>query len=153
MSFNTMNKAIILGRLGRDPELKYSRNQVATCKFSVATSDSVKTQNGYDERTEWHNIVVFGNQAENADKFLRKGSLVLVEGRIKTNEYTDKSGVKKRFTQIIADIVRFLDSKFGDNGRQYEKARTAQEIERHAPDPLAGMRNSPEDYNEDDLPF
>lgn len=147
MSFNTMNKATILGRLGQDPELNYSRNQNPITKFSVATSESVKTQNGYDERTEWHNIVVFGNQAENANKFLRKGSLVLVEGRIQTNRYQDKSGIDKRYTQIIADVVRFLDSKDNksDSGRQYEKARTPQEIERHAPDALAGMN--------DDLPF
>lgn len=148
MSFNTMNKAIILGRLGQDPELNYSRNQNPITKFSVATSESVKTQNGYEERTEWHNIVVFGKMAENADKFLRKGSMVLVEGRIQTNSYKDKNGVDKRYTQIVAAIVRFLDTKDSsgsDNGRQSEKARAPQEIERHAPDALADMK--------DGLPF
>ncbi len=110
-SFNSMNKVMILGRLGRDPELKYAPSGTAICSFSVATSESVKKGDSWEDKTEWHNIVVFGNTGESCSKFLKKGSLCFVEGRIQTRSYQDKDGNDRYKTEIIAGSVKFLDVK------------------------------------------
>ena len=86
-----MNKVFLIGRLGKDPEIRYSPDGVAVTKFSLATSE--RTKQG--EKTEWHNIVVFGNQAENCSKFINKGSLVCVEGKIQNRKYVDKNNVER----------------------------------------------------------
>jgi len=113
MSFNSFNKVLLLGRLGKDPELRYSQSGVAVTRFSLATSErGGKDQSGnFQEKTEWHNIVVFKSQAENCSRFIKKGSLVFIEGRIQTRKYQDKNGIDRYSTEIVADIVRFMDSK------------------------------------------
>jgi len=110
-SFNSLNKVMLLGRLGKDPEKKYVNSGTAVVNFSVATSESFKKGDNWEEKTEWHNIVAFGNTAENASKFLKKGSLVFMEGRIQTRSYQDKDGNNKYITEIVANSVKFLDSK------------------------------------------
>ena len=105
------NLHVIAGRLGRDPELKYAQSGTAICKFSVATTDSVKKGDSWESETEWHNVVCFGNTAESCSKFLKKGSLALIQGKKKTNEYTTKEGEEKRFVELVAHQVRFLDTK------------------------------------------
>lgn len=105
-----MNRAIIVGRLGKDPELKDIKG-TSLCSFSVATSEKWKDKNGQaQERTEWHNIKVFGPMADNCHKYLKKGSQVLVEGKIQTRSY-EKDGDKKYITEILASSVQFLDPK------------------------------------------
>ena len=82
-----LNKVMLIGRLGRDPEIRYSANNTPICNFSLATSDRIRKGDNFEEKTEWHRIVVFGNQAENASKFLKKGSLVFVDGKIQSRTY------------------------------------------------------------------
>ena len=105
----SVNKAIIIGNLGKDPEVRQTGNGNAVANFSIATSEKFTDKGGQkQERTEWHRIVTFGKTAELCGKYLGKGSSVFVEGRIQTREY-EKDGVKRYSTEIVADNVRFLD--------------------------------------------
>lgn len=107
-----VNKAILVGRLGRDPEVKFASSGNAVCNFSVATSEKWKGKDGKEqERTEWHNVVVFGKLAEICGEHLAKGREVYVEGRIQTDEYEGKDGQKKKSTKIVAQQVTFIGSK------------------------------------------
>ena len=100
----SMNKVILIGNLGRDPELKMTPSGQALARFSVATTETWKGQDGNKQsKTEWHNIVVWGKQAEIAEKYLRKGKQVMIEGRIQYREYTDQAGVKKTACDIRCD--------------------------------------------------
>lgn len=109
---STLNKAIIIGRLGKDPDLRYTQSNKQVCNFSVATSEKYKDASGASkENTEWHNVVVWGKAAENCSKYLSKGSLALVEGQLRTREWEDKEGKKNRTTEINAFNVQFLDPK------------------------------------------
>ncbi len=114
-----VNKAILVGNLGRDPELSYTQNGVARCRFSLATSESYNNNAGErQERTEWHNIVVWGRLAETVSKFLQKGRQVYLEGRIQNRSYDDKEGVKRYISEINANRVTFLGGRGGDGGFQ-----------------------------------
>jgi single-strand DNA-binding protein len=107
-----MNKVILIGRLGQDPTVRYTTNGTAVASFSVATTERYKNKAGEkQEVTEWHNIVVFGKQAERCGEFLSKGRKVSIEGSLKTRVYTDKEGVKRKTTEIKATAVTFEDSK------------------------------------------
>ena len=124
----SVNKAIIIGNLGKDPEMKTLANGTGLCKFSVATSETWLKDGEKQESTEWHNIVVWGKQAEACGKYLAKGRKVYVEGKIQTRSWDDDSGQKHYMTEIKADKVVFLGSK-GDapssgreQGRQTYKA-------------------------------
>ena len=104
-----VNKAIIVGNLGRDPEVRFTAGGKAVARFSVATTDRWTDQQGQrQEKTEWHNIVVWGKQAETCGQYLAKGRQVFVEGRIQTRNYDDKDGNKRYITEIIANDVQFL---------------------------------------------
>ena len=107
-----VNKVIILGRLGVDPEVKYTDNGSVVCNFSLATSEKWTDKDGQKkESTEWHRVVVWGKQGENCMEFLKKGSQVYLEGKIKTREWENKEGNKVYTTEIIANNVRFLSPK------------------------------------------
>jgi single-strand DNA-binding protein len=100
----SLNKVLLIGNLGKDPELKSTPSGQSVARFSVATTETWKNQQGEKQsKTEWHNVVVWGKQAETAEKYLRKGKQVLVEGRIQYREYTDQAGVKKTFCEIRCD--------------------------------------------------
>lgn len=101
------NKVILIGRLGKDPETQTTQSGKTVCKFSVATDS------GYGEKkqTEWMNVVTWQKTAELCDKYLRKGSLVAIEGRLSTRNYEAKDGTKKYVTEVIANEVKFLDPK------------------------------------------
>lgn len=116
----SVNKAIILGHLGQDPETRYTANGDAVCNLSIATSEQWKDKSGEkQERTEWHRIVLFGRLAEVAGEYLSKGSMVYVEGRIVTKKYTDKEGVEKYSTEIAANSLKLLSpSKKGQQERE-----------------------------------
>ena len=108
----SVNKAILVGRLGRDPESRYTSGGQAVCNFTLATDESYKDRNGErQKRTEWHRIVVWGKQAEIAQQYLRKGSLVFVEGRIQTRQWDDKEGQKRTTVEIVANNFRMLGSR------------------------------------------
>ncbi len=108
----SVNKAIIVGNIGRDPETRYLPNGDAVTNISVATTEKWKDKSGkQQEKTEWHRVCFFGKLAEIAGEYLKKGSAVYIEGRIETQEYTDKDGMKKYSTQIIANQMQMLGGK------------------------------------------
>jgi len=117
----TVQLLMLVANLGKDPELKQGQNGNHVCKFSVATSDRYKAADGeWKERTEWFNVVCFGRTAENAERYLRKGSKVAIEGRIQSHEY-EQDGVKKWWTEVVVRNLTFLDSRQdnqGDRGQQ-----------------------------------
>ena len=134
-----LNQVILIGRLGKDPEVK-SVGDTKVCKFSVATSESYKDKQGNkQEKTEWHNIVIWGNLADICGKYLKKGSLVSLQGKITTNTY-EKDGVKKYATEILCNTMIMLDGKNDSNS-------TAQT---QSPQEEAPVTN---EENADDLPF
>lgn len=111
----SLNKVMIIGRLGQDPELRCATTGMAICRFSVATDESYQDRDGQrQEKTEWHRVVTFQKQAENCSNYLHKGSLVFVEGSLSTNKWTDQQGQTRYTTEIKAQRVQFLDRK-GDN--------------------------------------
>jgi len=156
MSKGTVNKAIIIGRLGKDPDMRYTPSGLAVANFNVATNYSVKDQSGsYQDKTEWHRIVAYGKQAEFAGENLHKGRLVFIEGRIQSRQWEDKEGQKRYTTEIICSTLQPL----GPRGEGAESTKT--EIE--APEvtdttepiqdnnqPATGK---PVASEEDDLPF
>ncbi len=112
-----LNKVILIGNLGRDPELKRTPGGAAVTEFSIATTERFNDKNGQrQEQTEWHNIVVWNKQAETAAQYLKKGSSVYVEGKLKTRSWED-NGQKRYRTEIVASHFQFLDSR-SDNGGQ-----------------------------------
>jgi single-strand DNA-binding protein len=108
----SVNKVILVGRLGRDPETRFTGSGQAVANFSVATDETYKDRNGErQKRTEWHKIVVWGKQAEIAQQYLKKGSLVYIEGRIQSREWQDKEGQKRTSFEIVASNFRMLGSR------------------------------------------
>jgi len=108
----SVNKAILIGNLGADPELRYTPGGQAVASFSMATTEKFKNKDGeQQERTEWHNIVCWGRQAEIANEYLRKGSSVYIEGRIQTRSYDDKDGIKRYRTEIVTRQMQLLGGR------------------------------------------
>ena len=107
-----VNKAMLIGRLGKDPEVRYTPDGAMVTSFSLATDEQWKDKNGEKvQKTEWHRIVTFGKLAEICGNYLVKGKLVFIEGRIQTRSWEDKEGVKRNTTEIIANDMKMLDSK------------------------------------------
>ena len=107
-----VNKVILLGNLGKAPEVKQLENNNKVARFSVATHESYKDRSGeWQEITDWHNVVVWGAIAERAEKSLQKGSTVFIEGKLKTRKWTDSAGVEKYTTEVVASILRILDKR------------------------------------------
>jgi single-strand DNA-binding protein len=105
----SLNKVLVIGNLGRDPELRHTQSGTAVCNFSVAATDTYQDASGErQESTEWFNIVVFGRQGENCAKYLAKGRPVFVEGRLQTRKYQDKEGQDRYRSEVIAQRVQFL---------------------------------------------
>ena len=112
-----LNKVMIIGRLGADPEIRYTQAGQPICSLRVATDESYTDKDGNRvERTEWHSVVAFGKTADHCNQFLRKGSLVYVEGKLSTRKWQDQKGQDRYTTEIRADRVQFLDRK--ENGPQ-----------------------------------
>jgi single-strand DNA-binding protein len=112
----SVNRAILVGRLGRDPETRYTSAGQAVCNFTLATDETYKDRNGErQKRTEWHRIVVWGKQAEIAQQYLHKGSLIFVEGRIQTRQWDDREGQKRTTVEIVANNFRMLGGR-GEGG-------------------------------------
>lgn len=147
----SLNKVILIGRLGRDPECRYLPNGDAVCNFSVATSESWKDQSGQKkERTEWHNITMYRKLAEIAAQYLQKGSLVYLEGKIQSRKYTGKDGIERTAFEIIASEMKMLDSKASGGAEQYTPAPqpTPQPVKQQAP-----QQAVPQDEIDDLIPF
>lgn len=146
-----LNKVILIGRLGRDPECRYMPNGDAVCNFSVATSESWKDQSGQKkERTEWHAITMYRKLAEIAAQYLQKGSLVYLEGRIQSRKYTGKDGIERTAYDIVAGEMKMLDSKASGGAEQYTPAPqpTPQPVKRQA-----SPQAVPQDEIDDSIPF
>jgi single-strand DNA-binding protein len=136
----SVNRVILIGRLGKDPEIKYTPSGVALAKFSLATDESYNDAEGnLQNQTEWHNIVVWKKQAEIAVQYLKKGTLVFLEGRIKTRSWDDPQGGKKYMTEIIASRFVMLSSK-------------SEGVENLKPLPVVPTQ-PPAPEEEEDLPF
>lgn len=118
-----VNKAILVGRLGGDPEIRYTANGKAVANFNVATSENWKGQDGQrQERTEWHRIVTFGKLAEICGEYLAKGKMVYVEGRIQTRQWDDRDGNKRYTTEIVCNEMQMLGGKGeGGGGGDYNR--------------------------------
>jgi len=114
-----VNKAILIGNLGRDPEMRYTSNGTPVCNFSIATNEVYQDRSGQrQKRTEWHNIVVWSKLAEICNQYLTKGKQIYIEGRIQTREWDDRDGNKRRTTEIVANEMKMLSGPgdgFGDS--------------------------------------
>jgi single-strand DNA-binding protein len=151
----SVNKAILVGNLGKDPELRYMPNGEAVCNFSIATTDSWKDKDGAkQEKTEWHNIVMYRRLAEIAGEYLKKGRPVYIEGRLQTRKW-EKDGVTRYTTEIVADQMQMLGSREGaapdddstDNAPPVRNAATSTDK------PNGQEGSSGFDDFEDDIPF
>ncbi|MDH4227252.1 MAG: single-stranded DNA-binding protein [Deltaproteobacteria bacterium] len=112
-----INKAILVGNLGQDPEIRYTPSGLAVANFSLATSESFKGKDGQREtKTEWHKIVAFGKLAEICGEYLNKGKQIYIEGRIQTRQWEDKDGNKRYTTEIVANQMQMLGTKGGSGG-------------------------------------
>lgn len=147
-----VNKVIIVGTVGKDPELRYAQSGTAICTLSVATNESWTDKQGQkQERTEWHRVQMFGKLAEIAGEYLKKGSHSYFEGSLRTDKYTDKEGVDRYATNIIASEMKMLGGKREDSGadRRSEPPTNARRQDRTD-------RQQPQDppvFPEDDIPF
>src|SRR6478736_491902 len=113
----SVNKVILIGNLGRDPETRYTTGGDAVTNLRIATTETWKDKSGdKQEKTEWHSVVLFGRQAEIAGEYLKKGRSVYIEGRLQTRKYTDKEGVEKYSTEIVGDRMQLLGSREGTGG-------------------------------------
>ena len=136
-----VNKIFIVGRLARDPEIRYTQNGSAIANMTVATDESFVGSDGNKvERTEWHRVTVFGKMAENCGNYLGKGSLVHVEGSLATRKWQDQNGQDRYTTEIKAQRVQFLDRRDQDGGKQ-RQGRQQQ------------TRGSEQDYQDQNVPF
>jgi single-strand DNA-binding protein len=137
----SVNKVILIGNLGADPELKFTPSGVPVAKFPIATTERFKDSEGnWQEQTEWHNIVLWRRQAELANEYLKKGRPVYIEGKIRTRSWEDENGQKRYMTEIVCDRMQFLGRREDDTSDD-----TGGEP------PAAGKKETLE--NEDDLPF
>jgi len=137
----SVNKVILIGRLGKDPELKHTSNGKTVCNFSLATSEKWTGQDGQkNESTTWHNIVAWGKQAEVMNEYLRKGQEVYIEGRIDNRSYEDKDGKKKYTSEVIVGSFQFIGSR--DNAEEPQQSAR-----------VAGVKERSKVKDDDDLPF
>jgi len=159
----SVNKVILIGNLGRDPETRYTTGGDAVTTLNIATSEQWKDKNGEkQERTEWHRVVLFGRQAEVAGEYLKKGRSVYIEGRLQTRKYTDKDGVEKYSTEIVADRMQLIgggrdsaggDAEFSGGGGGTASGGARREGAGGAPAPKGGGAKKNVDDFDDDIPF
>jgi single-strand DNA-binding protein len=143
----SVNKVILVGNLGRDAELRYTPGGAAVAKFSLATTEVWTDKSGQrQERTEWHNIDLWGKQAESLNEYLRKGKQVYIEGRLQTDEYTDKEGAKRKSTKVRCDRVVLLGG--GGGGGRGASMDRGSDLGGHTPSSEAS-----EPLTDDDIPF
>jgi len=141
----SVNKVILVGNLGKDPEVRFTPSGRAVAKFPLATTDSWTDQeNSRQERTEWHNVVVWGKQAESCGQYLAKGRQVYVEGAIRSRSYDDKEGNKRYITEIVAQRIQFLGGGGGGRGAAASGSSGSESF-----DEFGGVPVPPED----DVPF
>ncbi len=147
----SLNRVVVMGNLGQDPELRFTQSQTPVCTFSVATTDYRTGQDGQKiEQTEWHRIVVWGKTAENCSKYLAKGRSVLVEGKLQTRNWEDKQGQKRYVTEIVAQNVQFVGS--ASRGER-PAAQSVHNDHGSSNDHVETSFGGPETAGIDDIPF
>lgn len=162
MASRGINKVIILGTLGQDPEVKYMPSGGAVCNLSLATSEqwNDKSTGEKKEQTEWHRVVIFGKLAEIAGEYLRKGSQVYIEGQLRTRKWTDQAGQEKYTTYVVVNIggtMQMLGGKRDDSSQQQPRQQSGQQPQRQQQQ--SPKQQSPQGGNEppmdfdDDIPF
>lgn len=153
-----VNKVILVGRLGQDPELRQTPNGQQVCSMSLATSDVWVNKEGQrEEKTEWHRVVLWGKQAELASKYLKKGRMAYIEGKLQKRSWQDQQGQKKYSTEIVANSLQFIDSQRDVSGMDNNFESGNQQETRNnkpnqgAPEGEASFPSSP--MIDDDIPF
>lgn len=140
----SLNKVMLIGNLGKDPEVRYTTSGQAVASFSLATTEKYKSKSGdWEEKTEWHNITLWGKLAEIAGEYLSKGKTVFIEGRLQTRKWQDKSGNDRYTTEIVGDKMQMLSPK-GDGKRHTDES---------APHPVVAERDEEPPFQDDDIPF
>jgi single-strand DNA-binding protein len=149
----SVNKAILVGRLGKDPETRYMTNGEAVTNVSLATSENYKDKNGEkQERTEWHNLVFYRRLAEIAGEYLRKGSQIYVEGRIQTRKWQDKEGRDRYTTEIVVNEMKMLGSKSSSSSFEVVENQSPAPARPAAAAPAAAGKGNFDNFD-DDIPF
>jgi len=155
----SVNKVILIGRLGKDPETRYMTNGEAVTNVGLATSETWKDKSGEkQEKTEWHNLVFYRRLAEIAGEYLKKGSMIYVEGKLQTRKYTDKAGVEKYSTEIIVNEMTMLGGKSNSGGsfevveNQSAPAQNTTPRAASAAKPAAPAKSNFDNFD-DDIPF
>jgi len=144
----SVNKAILVGRLGRDPETRYTSGGQAVCNFTLATDETFRDRSGErQKRTEWHRIVLWGKLAEIAQQYLKKGTMVYIEGRIQSRQWDDRDGNKRTTVEIVGNVMRMLST------RAETAAAAAAGAETEAPAPATDEAGPSPEISDEDIPF
>ena len=151
----SVNKVILIGNLGKDPEVKYTPQGTAVAKITLATNESYKDKGGqWQERTEWHNVVLWQRMAEIAGEYLKKGNKVYIEGRLQTRSWDDKQTNQKRYmTEVVAHTMVLLGGRgegAGDSGG-HTRAAAANSLDQRTPEPEPAAASTP--ITDEDIPF
>jgi single-strand DNA-binding protein len=158
----SVNKVILIGNVGKDPEVRYLDNNLPICKMSLATSEVYKNKAGEKvTTTEWHNIILWRGLAEVAEKYVKKGSQVYIEGRLRTRSFDDKDKIKRYTTEIVADVMQLLGKRTDESGAHAntEVNPDAQQFQGRRPEATVNPGETPADEHQqpdpkdDDLPF
>lgn len=155
----SVNKVILVGNLGKDPELRYTASGTAVANFSLATTERYKDRDGNSqEKTEWHNIVVWRQLAEICGKYLTKGKQIYIEGKIQTRSYDDRDGNKRYITEIVVDQMQMLgragdDNSGGGSSGGYQRREQRQERPTSNSRPQQNQYEEPPFNPDDDIPF
>ena len=154
-----LNKVTLIGRLGQDPEIRYTQSGSAVANATIATNDFWTDKQGEkQERTEWHSLVLWGKLADLAQSYLKKGSQVYVEGRLQTRDWEDQQGQKHYKTEVVVTTMQFLDSKISDSDSvpstspTYRDNSTSSEYSKNAKSNSTDSKEE-DDYIKDDIPF
>ena len=152
-----LNKVMLIGRLGQDPEIRYTQSGSAVANVTIATNDYwTDKQGGKQERTEWHSLVLWGKLADLAQSYLKKGSQIYVEGRIQTRDWEDDQAQKHYKTEVVVTIMQFLDAKISENTIPTEYSSTPEKNQSSSDEADFEKTNeekNSDDYIKDDIPF
>jgi len=149
-----VNRVILLGNLGRDPEVRYTTNNTPVCTLNLATSERRKDQSGnWVDHTEWHNVVLFGRTAELAQQYLKKGRQVYIEGSLRTRKWQDKEGKDRYTTEIVASSMQFVGAKEGGGARSEPPMPREESSPRAAPAAASATAAEEVAFEDDDIPF
>ena len=153
----SLNKVMLIGRLGQDPEIRYTQSGSSVANINIATNENWTDKNGEkQERTEWHSLVLWGKLADLAQSYLKKGSQIFAEGRIQTRDWEDDKGQKHYRTEVVVTTLQFLDSKFNENNNHtdnYKNPEKEPSFSEGINSEESSVTKKEDDYIKDDIPF